>query len=596
MSVSRSQLSPRARRAERHLAAVPTGPTIAIPYGRMSDADKAEEGPSLPHQFAICDEYIARRDGWIIGERFDDGMSGRRDDRAGYQRMLATVRSLEMEGKRVAVVVRHLDRLGRNLDERVRAWKELKALGAEIHAVADGGHQQSEVTYNVLASIAQEEARLAGERITSKNDRFEADGWHRPARLAWGYALRPATADERAIGSPKAVLVEHEAEAPYVRELWRRAVEGQSMHAIAHWIAGLSDEARGGRALRDKAARFILRSPLYVGRFGPIHDLRRCVDDIGPHGRCPVLDQPTGRWPRYVEDDEWQATHDHYRRGVVMPRAGRPPVRLDGERFLLTGLLRCHKCGNRMRGNTSPAHVRRDGSSPKERSFRRRYQCATGTGAPGQPQACFATVSADAVERPVLETLGEMLDVLDDERLLAQLRRAWAAICRADASADQSARQIAHQQQALQKAAATLAALTQKFAGGEITQLAYTLAADDLQRKIEAGQAELDRLKGRSSRPELPPLDVVLRGVGGWAIAIDAGSVEVKRRALADLVEWVRPVPVARGKYSISLQLTPTGKVLQEAALGARPGLSLVSIGEKAGALYRIDTQRRRAS
>src|SRR4249919_1445327 len=92
-----------------------------------------DERLSLAQQPERCLEHIRRQSNWIIGEHFQDVLSGRRDDRDGYQRMLLTIRGLALAGKPQALVVPAFDRLGRNVSERARAYKELADLGVPLH-------------------------------------------------------------------------------------------------------------------------------------------------------------------------------------------------------------------------------------------------------------------------------------------------------------------------------------------------------------------------------------------------------------------------------------------------------------------------------
>src|SRR3954454_23542307 len=178
--------------------------TTALIYSRVSSDEQEDEGVSLPAQVSECRRYVGRQE-WVFGDELQDVETGRRDDRRDYQRLLMTVRGLALEGKSAAVVVASLDRLGRNVAERVRAYEELKRLGAPIHSVREGGIV-SEFTYNILAAVAQEESRKLGERVRA-SVRFVAErGWHPVGRVAWGYQWRPATGGERAEGAPSSVM------------------------------------------------------------------------------------------------------------------------------------------------------------------------------------------------------------------------------------------------------------------------------------------------------------------------------------------------------------------------------------------------------
>src|SRR5687768_5650025 len=78
-------------------------PARALLYIRVSTNDQAREGLSLPAQLRACQQYAARQ-GWVIEDEYQDVLSGRRDDRPGYSRLLHDVRRLR-EGRRPVTVV-----------------------------------------------------------------------------------------------------------------------------------------------------------------------------------------------------------------------------------------------------------------------------------------------------------------------------------------------------------------------------------------------------------------------------------------------------------------------------------------------------------
>ena len=195
--------------------------------------------------------------------------------------------------------------------ERVRCWEELKALGVPVHSVLEGG-EVPELVANILASVAQEESRQIGERVSSTWQHVTGQGWAKTTRAPWGYRWRRATPEERAGGAPRSVLDIDPATAPYVRALFARVAAGESARGVARWAANLPDEARGGLGQPtdapepDRAARRmpwrtvqdVLRSPVYVGR--PVH------------GDPDVLGRPRARWPQLVSDQVWQAHARRY--------------------------------------------------------------------------------------------------------------------------------------------------------------------------------------------------------------------------------------------------------------------------------------------
>jgi site-specific DNA recombinase len=159
----------------------------ALIYTRVSSEEQAREGVSLDAQLTECRRYSAQH-GWILGSEFQDVLSGKRDDRPAYQALLTEVRRLRAEGQSVVVMVFRLDRLGRRILERVRCREELKALGVPVHSVREGG-EVSDLVANILASVAEEETRALGERVSASIQHITAQGWYCPGRPPWGYRL-----------------------------------------------------------------------------------------------------------------------------------------------------------------------------------------------------------------------------------------------------------------------------------------------------------------------------------------------------------------------------------------------------------------------
>jgi DNA invertase Pin-like site-specific DNA recombinase len=558
-------------------------------YGRVSSSEQADNGLSLPNQFRRIHEYGQGHDDWIIGDDFQDVESGRKDARIGYQRLLLTVRGQIAAGRRVVIVVLRFDRLGRNMLERVRVYREITALGAEVHSVTNGG-QVPQFVYDVLSAAAEEESRLISERVRDVWGALDDNGWHRPGRPAWGYAWRPATAEERGAGAPKSVLVIDESEAPYAREMWRRYAGGESVEGVLKWTAGLSGVARGERVLKGSAVRTLLRSPVYVGRLGGPHDLAACMATGEP---CAVLAAPRARWVALVDDATWMAVHEQFR---LMQRL---PSQASGE-YLLTGLVRCHVCGWRMRGNPgNRARARRDGVTEAGRT--RRYVCSSRYegGYAERARPCYASVLARKIEEPVLLTITELLERARDPSLDAQMEVEHERQRREASSADVAGR-IAAVEAQRSRAVRALSGASRKFALDEMTRLAYDITAADLQREIEACEATLVELRGTARRPGVLPLAALMAGLVGWADALvvsDDGDTPQRLRArralLATLLESVRPVRVGTGRYEVGVDLTATGRRLLEYVCAGAPSTNLVSVRQLGTTNCRTGTQSR---
>jgi site-specific DNA recombinase len=524
-------------------------------YTRVSSDEQGAEGLSLPNQEHRGLEYIAQKR-WRHCGTFTDVLTGKRDDRVGYQAVLREIRGAVLSGRRPLIVVNMLDRLGRRIAERIRAWDEFKALGVPLHVVDKGG-EVDELTYNVLAAVAQEESRLTSQRVKQVRERARQLGWHESGRAPWGYRWRPATDDERRSGAPKSVLELHPDEAPYVVDAWSMLARGTSLKELARWAATLPSVARSGRNLNFGVLRTTFRAPVYVGRNGN-------GDDVDS-----VLERPLGRWPQLITDEVWlqvRASVDKGKRKLPSQASGK---------YLLTGFLRCDRCGSRMAGNTMTTKHTKSG-------IFRAYVC-TGwaTGARREGTCRSRSVSADTLDYLVMRHVTEMLAIATQPQVIDAARAAWAEE-EQRYLADPSAKQIADLDRDIAKARGRIHRNHTLFVDGDITKQAYLEAQDEYQGDIEAAETERAGLTGRVARAALPPFYVVLENVKGWYRGIQASLTvdpDAVRGALAEVLEKVTPVPQKKfGKYEIDPVWTTTGRMLLDTVVRFGASANLVHV------------------
>lgn len=518
--------------------------TIGLIYGRVSSAEQAIEGISLDDQLGKNRRYCAAKR-IVIGGEFQDVQSGRRENRRDYQAMLAEVRALKAERKRPAVIVTYQDRLGRNMLEAARAYVELTEMGVDVH-IEDRGGVPSELEYYMRALIAQEESRNIQRKIISAHRYFRDKLWHRPGLVPWGYRLRPATDEEGRDGAPEKVLELDPATAPYVRQAFERAASGEPVRQIALWVAGLPSVARGGRTLGYATLRKRLRAAVYVGRLGE-------YDEQDPDA---VLGRPIAREPALIDDDVWRRVTVQQRLAAKLP----PQARGD---FMLTGLLRCPRCGSRMSGRTRTTEGGR-------RAPRREYLCQMPVvlGAANGP-SCWFTAPAEGIEQEVLHTLSGTLAAAGNPRprqkIIRELKRQTGG-----PATDDTAQQVAALEAERRKIQDRLHALTDMRADREIDADEYQQSSARYREDLDKVREQLDGIRrGAPKVASLAPLEVVLGSCAAMARALAESEVGPLRETLGHLLERVSPVRLGRGRYELDYTWTPMGWLLIRAAIEA---------------------------
>lgn len=131
-------------------------------YARVSSAKDAMQR-SLAAQISYYSGLIQSHAGWRFAGVFaDDGLTGTKESREGFQRLLAGCRAGEID----MVITKSISRFARNTVTLLKTVRELKSLGIDvffeeqnIHSVSSEG----ELMLTILASFAQEESLSASE-------------------------------------------------------------------------------------------------------------------------------------------------------------------------------------------------------------------------------------------------------------------------------------------------------------------------------------------------------------------------------------------------------------------------------------------------
>jgi DNA invertase Pin-like site-specific DNA recombinase len=287
---------------------------------------------------------FATDQGWEIVREFEDaGRSGTSLlERPRFNELLERVRAGDYD----AVLVRHSDRITRTED-----WEEIgKIMGAfqksgtliasPYEGVADVTSFAGKLTEFTKALMAAEENKKRNERVQETKQRSLDAGVYRQSGYdAYGYSLVSG-----AKGQPPKI-VQHEAEAEVLWEVWRLLVEEK--RSVTSVCKELNDvrKIRGKRGgiWRPTTLLYLLRN---TNLYGEIVANRWKQVKHEKTGKRVMVERPREEWKiAYIDDpiftrEEWDLLQEAINRR--QPR-GREPV-LEG-RYLCRGLLECDICG-----------------------------------------------------------------------------------------------------------------------------------------------------------------------------------------------------------------------------------------------------------
>lgn len=281
-------------------------------YTRISEDDGTALG--VARQEADCRREAERR-GWTIAEVFQDNdvSATRSKVRPAYQRLLTAIRAGGVKG----LVVWDVDRLTRTprelediIDLADRYGLALANVGGDI----DLSTPQGRMTARIKGSVARHEAEQMSRRLKRKfQERAEAGLPH--GRVPYGFRR----VDGRDVADP--------AEAAVIREAADRVLAGHSLRAIA---ADFTERGIHGPISPTWSAtilRQMLKRPSLAG-----------------------LRQYRGEVKGNAVSDAVITIETHDRLLAVLNDPSRRSNQAGSEnRYLLSGIARCGKCGGKMR-------------------------------------------------------------------------------------------------------------------------------------------------------------------------------------------------------------------------------------------------------
>jgi DNA invertase Pin-like site-specific DNA recombinase len=140
-------------------------------YARVSTDDRGQDPETQLRQLR---EYADRR-GFAVAAEFVDFASGTRNDRPQFKRLMEAARRREVD----VVLVWRYDRFARSTQALVNALMEFRALGVDFISYqenVDTTTPQGELVFGLMASLAQFESALIGERVRAGMARARAQG------------------------------------------------------------------------------------------------------------------------------------------------------------------------------------------------------------------------------------------------------------------------------------------------------------------------------------------------------------------------------------------------------------------------------------
>lgn len=362
--------------------------TRAALYARLS-RDRTGEETATARQLDDCRAFATSR-GWdIVGEYSDADVSAfrRNADRPGYKSMLG-----ELDAGRVDIIVSwRLDRLLRRFTDLSDLWKRCERVGAHLVTVRDGIDTSTPIAGKLVAVIMSAVAEVEAESLSVREMRKHEETAKRGGRSGGGHRPFGLTRDWSTLVDDEAALV---------RDAVERILKGESMYSIAREWNAAGVRTPTGKHWTVQHLVKMLRSPRIAG--------------LRVH-RGAIVAQ--GQWPAIISPE------DHAKLLALIEGRRRPGA---PGRFLLSGLVRCGRCGSTMVIRRRHADKARHYGCEKVNG---RASCG-GTHIMAEPlEDLVSEMVLTAIDSPALAEALSASGVAPEEKdLIAQLRADEAAL------------------------------------------------------------------------------------------------------------------------------------------------------------------------
>ena len=367
--------------------------TRVAAYARVSSA-KDEMLHSLAAQVSYYSEYIQKQTGWLYsGVYADEAMTGTKDNRPEFQRMLADCRNNRID----LILTKSISRFARNTVTLLETVRELKALGVDVYFEEQNIHSMSgdgELLLTILASYAQEESLSVSENCKWRIRQDFSKGKPGNIRI-FGYDLVDGQLE----------INDHEA--AIVRMIYFDYLSGMGKNAIVKKLREQGIPTKTNRNWQVNTIYTILRDEKYTGQLLMQKTYRS--DHLNK-----IKKVNNGELPQYCIDDAHPAIISTSifekvqkeiarREKKYMPRPQTPAF------SEFTGKIQCGICG---------ASFRRKIINSGTRFATAKWVCSSYNNH-GISACCMKPIPEDVLKRLVSEVLG--MDAYDPNAITSNM-------------------------------------------------------------------------------------------------------------------------------------------------------------------------------
>jgi len=303
-------------------------------YCRVSTEDQEREGTSLQTQLEACIAYCEQK-GYQIARRFSETYSGLTLERPKLTELRDLIRANEID----IVVVYCLDRISRDPTHGVILTQELEKYNVTLEAVTET--VESTDLGKLITYIRGFASKLEAEKIRERTMRGKL-AHLKEGKLPQGTGIGIYGYQWDKTTGRRTVI---DFEAKVVLKIFTMVLQGFSFHKIALDLNKASIRSKSGSMWHPLTIRRIATNQTYTGKtyFGKTKRISKTKVASRPQEDWISLPDIT---PPIISEEMFQRAQE-----VLLQAKQARPMKQNSP-YLLTGFIKCSKCGSPIGGTT----------------------------------------------------------------------------------------------------------------------------------------------------------------------------------------------------------------------------------------------------
>lgn len=333
----------------------------AVIYARYSSDSQSEQ--SIEGQVRVITDYARKNNLPIIEQYIDRAISGTREDRPEFQRMVRDAKK-KLFGY---VLVYRYDRFSRDRLNSLLYKKELKKVGVKVVSVTEyiTDDPQGIFFESIIDGQSEFYSKELSQKVRRGNRESRLKGLYTGGIVPFGYKII----------DKKYVINDEEAE--IIKKIFYDVLHKKPFKEVCNEINAKGIRTRNGGLFTVPFIGKVIRNQKYMG-------LIVCHEEEFRNIVPPI-----------VTEEEFNAAKDNAIRNKHRGGHFRPRMR-----YLLTGMIYCGYCGEHLVGETGTSHV-------KAKTCFYYYKCNTLKRRTGN---CIKeTVRKDYIEELIIDTINKTI-------------------------------------------------------------------------------------------------------------------------------------------------------------------------------------------